>query len=102
MSVSQQVEDATRLWVAKGNKAGRKRQRQMMRAFAAHAEAAGARDRGQVGARTVIAFWKHQRAEKGLSLSTQMDYWRALRELWRLWSKSEEPPKPLPQTPSPQ
>lgn len=96
MSISRQVEEATRLWVAKGHKKNRRRQQQMMRAFAAHAEAAGARDAGQVGGRTVIAFWKRQRAEKGLSWATQMDYWRAIRELWRLWGKAEEPPKPHP------
>ena len=94
MSLTRQVEQATHAWAAKGNKAGRSRQRRMMYRFASHAEAAGAREAGQVGGRTVISFWKALRAEKGLSYATQMDYWRALRELWQLWGKPREPPRP--------
>ena len=94
MSLTRQVEQATHAWAAKGNKAGRSRQRRMMYRFASHAEAAGAREAGQVGGRTVISFWKALRAEKGLSYATQMDYWRALRELWQLWGKPGEPPRP--------
>lgn len=94
MSLVRQVEQATHSWAAKGNKAGRARQRQMMRRFAAHAEATGARDAGQVGGRTVVAFWKALRSEKGLSCTTQMDYWRAIRELWQIWGKPGEPPRP--------
>ena len=96
MSLIRQVEQATHAWAAKGNKAGRARQRNMMRRFAAHAEALGARETGQVGGRTVISFWKALRAEKGLSWATQMDYWRAIRELWVLWGKAGEPPRPFP------
>lgn len=95
MSLLQQVEQATHQWAAKGNKAGRARQRNMMRRFTAHAEAAGARESGQVGGRTVISFWKALRAEKGLSWATQMDYWRAIRELWVLLGKPGEPPRPF-------
>lgn len=95
MTLIQQVEQATHAWAAKGNKAGRSRQRRMMYRFASHAEAAGAREAGQVGGRTVISFWKALRAEKGLSWATQMDYWRAIRELWVLWGKPGEPPRPL-------
>ena len=96
MSLTRQVEQATHAWAAKGNKAGRSRQRRMMYRFASHAEAAGAREAGQVGGRTVISFWKALRAGKGLSWATQMDYWRAIRELWVLWSKPGEPPRPFP------
>lgn len=74
MSLIQQVEQATHAWAMKGHKANRARQRQMMRRFAAHAEATGARDAGQVGLRTVVSFWKVLRAEKRASWATQMDY----------------------------
>jgi hypothetical protein len=96
MSLIRQVEQATHAWAAKGNKAGRARQRRMMYRFASHAEAHGARDKGQIGGRVVISFWKALRAEKGLSWATQMDYWRAIRELWVLWGKHGEPPRPFP------
>ena len=96
MSLVHQVEQATHAWAAKGNKAGRARQRRMMYRFASHAEAHGARDKGQIGGRVVISFWKALRAEKGLSWATQMDYWRAIRELWVLWGKPGEPPRPFP------
>ena len=89
-----QLHEDTHAWAAKGHKANRARQRRMMMAFAGHAEALGAREAGQVGGRTVISFWKALRAEKGLSYATQMDYWRALRELWQLWGKPGEPPRP--------
>lgn len=94
MSLRHQVEQITHGWAARGNKAHRRRQRAHMDKFAAHAEAAGARDAGQVGDRTVISFWKALRAGKGLSLATQMDYWRSINELWQIWRKVGEPPKP--------
>lgn len=96
MSLIYQVEQATHAWAAKGHKANRARQRNMMRRFASHAEALGAREAGQIGGRTVISFWKALRAEKWLSWATQMDYWRAIRELWVLWGKAGEPPRPFP------
>jgi hypothetical protein len=49
MSLIRQVEQDTHAWAAKGHKANRARQRRMMMAFAGHAEALGARERGQVG-----------------------------------------------------
>ena len=101
MSLVHQVEQATHAWAAKGNKAGRARQRRMMYRFASHAEAHGARDKGQIGGRVVISFWKALRAEKGLSWATQMDYWRALRELWPLLGLSGEVPAPRNPAPSP-
>lgn len=101
MSLIRQVEQATHAWAAKGHKANRARQRRMMYRFASHAEALGAREKGQVGGRTVISFWKALRAEKGLSWATQMDYWRAIRELWVLWGKPGEPPRPrIPEKPA--
>lgn len=95
MSLIRQVEQATHAWVAKGNKAGRARQRRMMMAFAGHAEALGAREAGQVGGRTVIAYFKALRAANR-AYATQMDHWRAIRELWQLWGKPGEPPRPFP------
>ena len=93
MSLIRQVEQATQAWATKGNKAGRARQRRMMMAFAGHAEALGARERGQVGGRTVISYFKALRAAKR-AYATQMDHWRAIRELWQLWGKPGEPPRP--------
>ena len=93
MTLIQQVEQATHAWAAKGNKAGRSRQRRMMMAFAGHAEALGARERGQVGGRTVISYFKALRAANR-AYATQMDHWRAIRVLWQLWGKPGEPPGP--------
>lgn len=93
MSLMHQVEQATHAWAAKGNKAGRARQRRMMYRFASHAEALGAREKGQVGGRTVIAYFKALRAANR-AYATQMDHWRAIRELWQLWGKPGEPPRP--------
>lgn len=94
MMLRQKVEQATHAWASKGNKKYRARKRRMMRVFAMHAEAAGARTADQVGPVTVISFWKYQRIKKRLSWATQMDYWRAIRELWLLWGKPGEPPRP--------
>ena len=88
-----QLHEDTHAWAAKGNKAGRSRQRRMMMAFAGHAEAQGAREPGQVGGRTVVSYWKALRASNR-AYATQMDHWRAIRELWMLWGKSDEPPRP--------
>lgn len=93
MRLSHQVMQATHAWVAKGRKASRQRQRRMMLAFAEIAEAQGARHPGQVGAKTAIAYWRAMRRD-GKAYATQLDHWRALRELWRLWGKDAEPPKP--------
>lgn len=89
-----QLREDTHAWAAKGHKANRARQRRMMYRFASHAEAAGARDKGQLGGRVVISFWKALRAEKGLSWATQMDYWRAIRELWAIFGIPGDVPQP--------
>ena len=88
-----QLHEDTHAWAAKGHKANRARQRRMMMAFAGHAEALGARERGQVGGRTVISYFKALRAANR-AYATQMDHWRAIRELWQLWGKPGEPPRP--------
>lgn len=100
MSLLHQVEQATHGWAAKGHKANRARQRRMMYRFANHAEAAGVRDKGQLGGRVVVGFWKTLRAGKGLSYATQMDYWRALRELWALLGITGDVPEPRNSAPS--
>ena len=94
MSLTQQVEQATHAWAAKGHKANRARQRRMMMAFAGHAEAAGATNPDKVGGRTVTGYWKALRASNR-AYATQMDHWRAIRELWQLWGKPGEPPRPF-------
>ena len=94
MSLTQQVEQATHAWAAKGHKANRARQRRMMMAFAGHAEAAGATNPDKVGGRTVTGYWKALRASNR-AYATQMDHWRAIRELWQLWGKTGEPPRPF-------
>ena len=90
-----QLHEDTHAWAAKGHKANRARQRRMMMAFAGHAEALGAREKGQVGGRTVIAYFKALRAANR-AYATQMDHWRAIRELWQHWGKPGEPPRPFP------
>lgn len=89
-----QLHEDTHAWAAKGHKANRARQRRMMMAFVGHAEALGAREAGQVGGRTVIAYFKALRAANR-AYATQMDHWRAIRELWQLWGKPGEPPRPF-------
>lgn len=80
-------------WASRGHKANRARQRRMMLTFADFAEAAGARQIGMLGGRMVIRYWKHLRA-LGRSYATQMDHWRALRELWALAGIPGEVPAP--------
>jgi hypothetical protein len=66
-----------------------------MMAFAGFAEALGARDKGQIGGKTVVAFWKALRAQKR-AYATQMSYWYALRQLWLLLQLPGEVPPPFP------
>ena len=63
-------------------------------ALAGHADARGAREEGQGGRRTVIADFMALRAANR-AYATQMDHWRAIRELWQLWGKPGEPPRPF-------
>ena len=91
--LSDQVEEATRLWARKGGKRGRAEQIERMMVFAAFAEASGVRDRGQLGGRTVIRFWRHLRAA-GRSYATMQSYYYALRHLWALLELPGEVPPP--------
>jgi len=91
--LSDQVEEATRLWARKGGKRGRADQVERMMVFCAFAEASGVRDRGQLGGRTVIRFWRHLRAA-GRSYATMQSYWYAIRHLWALLELPGEVPPP--------
>ena len=92
MKLSQQVQELTMAYVRKGGKDNRRQQAARMLAFAAHCEALGAREMGQVGATHVIRYWK---ASEGLSGTTRYSHWLAIRELWKLAGKPNEPPRPF-------
>mgnify|MGYP003583643737 CR=1 FL=1 len=92
MKLSQQVQELTRAYVRKGGKDNRRQQAARMMAFAAHCEAIGAREMGQIGATHVIRYWK---ASTGLSDTTRYSHWLAIRELWKLAGKPNEPPRPF-------
>lgn len=95
MNLKQHFEYSTHGWAAKGNKKFRAQQRKMMRIFVSHCESAGSRAVGQIGATTVINFWKCQRLKNRLSFTTQIRYWHAINELWKIWGKPGEPPRPF-------
>lgn len=90
-SLLQEVEELTNKYVNKGGKQSRKDRRALMLGFAGHAQASGANNLGQVGARHVIRYWK---AHRSLKDSTQRNHWYALCDLWELAKKPEKPPKP--------
>ena len=91
MKLQQQVQELTRAYVRKGGKDNRRQQTARMLAFAAHCEALGAREMGQVGATHVIRYWKSNR---DLSDTTLYNHWLAVCELWKLSGKSDQPPRP--------
>ena len=95
MKLQQQVQTLAHGYTRKGGKDNRRQQTARMLAFAAHAEAAGAHEIGQVGGRHVVSYWKALRASGGLADSTLYSHWLAIRELWRLAGKPGEPPRPL-------
>lgn len=92
MNLQNQVEILTRAYVRKGGKDNRRQQRARMMAFAAHCEALGAREMGQMGPIHVVRYWK---ASTGLSDATRYSHWLAIRELWRLAGMPGEPPRPF-------
>lgn len=85
MDILQQAEEA-----AKGREAS---ERLIIRAFAEHAKSIGARDKDQVGARTVISYWKHL-TKAHTKHQAQIQHWKVLCELWVIWKKLGEPPEP--------
>jgi hypothetical protein len=91
--LSDQVREATLLWERKGGKRGRRDQVARMMAFVAFSEGLGARDRGQLGGKTVVAFWRALRAS-GRSYATMQSYYYALRHLWALLELPGEVPPP--------
>ena len=91
MSLVKDVEVKTHEYARKGGKDNRRQQRARMIAFAAHAQALGAREMGQVGATHVIRYWK---AHRDLSDATLYSHWLAIRELWTIYGKSDQPPRP--------
>ena len=95
MKLQQQVQTLARAYVRKGGKDNRRQQAARMLAFAAHSEAQGAHEMGQVGGRHVMSYWKALRASGGLADSTLYSHWLAIRELWRLAGKPGEPPRPF-------
>lgn len=96
MSLVLQVERLTDNYVRKGGKDNRKQQRDRMLAFAAHAEASGAQEMGQVGATHVVRYWK---AHRDLADTTLYSHWRALVLLWKLSGKTGDPPVPRKKKP---
>lgn len=101
MTLEQQVTQKIHSYTRKGGKDNRSQQAARMLAFAAHAQALGAREMGQVGGRHVVSYWKALRASGSLADSTLYNHWLAIRELWKLTGKSGEPPRPRKQDPQP-
>lgn len=95
MKLQRQVQELARAYVRKGGKDNRRQQAARMMAFAAHAEAAGAAEMGQVGGGHVVAYWRALRASGGLADTTLYSHWLAIRELWGLAGKAGEPPRPF-------
>lgn len=91
--LQQDILRLTHAWASKGHKANRARQRRMMMTFADYVTSRGTRSIDQVGHRSAISYWKHMRS-LGRSHATQMDHWRALRELWMLAGIAGAPPEP--------
>ena len=95
MKLQQQVQALAHGYTRKGGKDNRRQQTARMMAFAAHCEAQGAHEMGQVGGRHVVNYWKALRASGGLADSTLYSHWLAIRELWHLAGKPGEPPRPF-------
>ena len=95
MKQQQQVQALAHGYTRKGGKDNRRQQTARMMAFAAHCEAQGAHEMGQVGGRHVVNYWKALRASGGLADSTLYSHWLAIRELWGLAGKPGEPPRPF-------
>lgn len=90
-----QVQALAHGYARKGGKDNRRQQVSRMLAFARFCEAEGVSDKGQVGARHVIRYWRHTRH---LSGATLYNHHRALCILWDLAGLPGVPPRPLPPT----
>lgn len=91
MKLVLEVKNLTQGYSIKGGKDNRKQQRSRMIAFAQHAASQGATSLGQVGRLHVVTYWKKHR---DLSDHTLYSHWLAIRELWKLSGKLQEPPRP--------
>lgn len=86
-----EVRQLTFGWITKGGKTGRREQVRIMIDFASDVENSGPKSLGQVGQRQVIQYWK---ANRHLSDATLLSMWYAIRQLWAIAGKTDEPPKP--------
>jgi len=86
-----QVQILVRGYVRKGGKANRRQQAARMIAFAHFCESIGVREKGQVGSRHVIRYWRQCRH---LSVPTLYNHHRALCILWDLAGLPGVPLKP--------
>jgi len=91
-NLTNQVQKLASGYMRKGGKINRRQQAARMIAFASHAEALGAREMGQVGAKHVMAYY---RAQNALSYSTRYNHYRAIVLLWDLAGKTGVPPAPF-------
>ena len=95
MKLQQQVRNLAHAYVRKGGKKNRKQQVARMLALAEHCEGKGATEIGQIGGKHVISYWRSLRSKGGLADATLYSHWLAIRELWQLADKVDEPPRPL-------
>lgn len=95
MKLRIQIQQLAHTYSRKGGKKNRRQQVSRMLAFAAHVESEGIYEIGQVGKKQVISYWRSLRAAGGLADSTLYSHWLAIRELWQLTGRSEEPPQPF-------
>lgn len=95
MIILQEVTNLTHGYARTGGKKNRNQQRARMLAFAEFAAVEGAYALGQVGRRHVVEYWKQHR---NLSPATLYSHWLAIRDLWKLAGKPQEPPRPLSMT----
>jgi len=93
MSFVRQVQRAADIYVSKGGKRNRRQQRARMLAFARFVEETKGCKIGidHIGKKDVIAYWK---ANRELSERTLYAHWLALKTLFILIDKKDEPPRP--------
>jgi len=91
MSLTREIRALTHDFVRHGGKTNRRKQRERMLAFGAFASGMGARAMGEVGKKHVIAFYA---AHRNQAERTKYAYFLAIRELWKLTGKPNQPPAP--------
>jgi len=95
MTLHYQIQKLAHTYTRKGGKDNRRQQVSRMLAFASHVEEEGINEIGQVGAKQVVSYWRSLRASGGLADSTLYSHWLAIRKLWELAGKPDEPPQPF-------